>query len=435
MSDRASPPTLGPHFTKLRKIGQGGFATVYEATCPKVSISVAIKSIPRFRLLDNRYRQLFETELKILEAVDHPFIVMFYNLISDDDTFNLVMEYCSESVSRLVSDGRRPEPQVVEKYFCQLVAAVHYLHRELRVVHRDLKLENLLVDAHGNLKVTDFGLSKALSEPDEMCHTACGTEPYLAPELVRNEPYTEKVDIWQLGVVLYVLSFGKFPFACGNEAKMMSEIQTKEPEFPGDADPALCDLIGKLLTKDARLRPRIEDVIGHAWVKRSAFCVFAEWPLSAYPNLTVGLELDRGVEQEIEQMGYSKDSITELGTDDAMFYRMIKRREISRVLAKGWLPKDVNGSNLEHPTLRTQLPARSRVQSLLRGENDHSILGAVMRHLGKRCGDVCAGRPASGHIMMPVVQMADGRSVTKRTYSKSTLLVKNYRFKPKNRIV
>ena len=407
---------------------------MYQAMCPKLGLTVAVKSIPRFRLLDNRYRQLFESELKILEAVDHPFVVMFYNLITDDDTFNLILEYCNDSLARFIAEGRHISERLVEKYFCELIAGVHYLHRGLRVVHRDLKLENLLIDSNGDLKITDFGLSKALSDPTDLCHTACGTEPYLAPELVRNEPYTEKVDIWQIGIVLYVIAFRRFPFTCGNEARLLHEIQTKDPEFPEGVDPLLRDLIVQLLTKDPRARPKIEDVLEHAWVKRSSFRSLASWPIVPCRGLVCEPEIESGVLRETERLGFSRERATELGTDDAMFYRMIKRREIVRMLAKGWTPKDASLAGLNHP-LREKIPATCTVQSF-RGHQEPSILSEVMKRLGRarRC-DAASGRPASVQILTPVVQMDARNSATRRPFSKSTLLVKNYRFRPKNRIV
>ena len=161
---------LAQSFTNIKELGHGGFSTVYQASCRNIDAVVAIKAVARHCLIDNRRRSVFENELKIMEAVDHPFVVLFYNLLQDDDNFYIVIEHCAQSLGALVMTKHDGIPKdMLEKYVCQIASGLHYLHRHLLVLHRDLTLDNILLDANGDVKIADFGLGKALTETNELC--------------------------------------------------------------------------------------------------------------------------------------------------------------------------------------------------------------------------------------------------------------------------
>ena len=423
---------LAQSFTNIKELGHGGFSTVYQASCRNIDAVVAIKAVARHCLIDNRRRSVFENELKIMEAVDHPFVVLFYNLVQDDDNFYIVMEHCTQSLASLVTTKHNGIPRdMLEKYVCQIASGLHYLHRHLLVLHRDLTLDNILLDANGDVKIADFGLGKALTESNELCDTQCGTHPYLAPELLRRDPYTEKVDIWQLGVVIYAMVFGHFPFCMSNEAKMISEIQTKTPDFPDDVDVELKDLILKLLEKDPELRPSIEQVLVHPWVVNSKYSGFTDWKFVLCQNLTVGSKPSMELCREIEMMGLSSENVTKLGTEDAMVYRILRRKEILSMIEDGHTMQDRFDNVCGKPLLAKTLPAMAQVQSVNGKNKECSVLGPVMGRLARSRasldGDIPAPRSVGVRCRSP--------SLLLHQMSQGSFLAKRYRFKAKNRIV
>lgn len=322
-----------PGIRRICSLAKGSFSHVYKGTYEKTQNFVAIKSIPRQQLLQGTCRESFETELRILEASDHPFVVTYYNLVETDDAYHFILEYCPGNLCNLLSEDRDLELSRTKKYFTELVSAVYYLHRTLNVVHRDLKLDNLLLDEYDHLKVIDFGLSKA-QITGALFSTRCGTLPYLAPEIVSQSIYTEKVDIWSMGVCLYLMAFGKFPFCPDNEAILREEVLTKEPSFPPNIDPNLKDIISQMLQKDPQKRPSIDLLIKHRWLNETQYRWMLQEGITMDPDYTINCELDTEVAEILDEEKMSRAKYNEFGTEDAMMYRILKRGKIKRMVCK-----------------------------------------------------------------------------------------------------
>lgn len=162
------------------------------------------------------------------------------------------------------------EPAQVQKIFTQLVGAVSYVHGK-QCVHRDLKLENILLDKHGNVKLVDFGFTREYQGATSYLQTWCGTVCYSAPEMLKGEKYAgEKVDVWSLGIILYALLCGELPFDEDDEMATKKLIISEEPKFPEHMPEQAKELIKKLLSKRPLIRPALADILKNPWLAEHA---------------------------------------------------------------------------------------------------------------------------------------------------------------------
>lgn len=201
----------------------------------------------------------------------HPHIARLYEVIVTETLVWLVLEYCpgDELYNHLLEHGRM-EPAQVQKIFTQLVGAVSYVHGK-QCVHRDLKLENILLDKHGNVKLVDFGFTREYQGATSYLQTWCGTVCYSAPEMLKGEKYAgEKVDVWSLGIILYALLCGELPFDEDDEMATKGLIMKEEPKFPEHMPEPAKELIKKLLSKRPLLRPALADILKDPWLSEYA---------------------------------------------------------------------------------------------------------------------------------------------------------------------
>ena len=162
------------------------------------------------------------------------------------------------------------EPSTVQKIFTQLVGAVSFVHNK-GCVHRDLKLENILLDKHENVKLVDFGFTREYEGKSNYLQTWCGTVCYSAPEMLRGEKYAgEKVDVWSLGIILYALLCGELPFDDDDEMVTKSRILKEEPKYPDHFPEGAKELCKKLLSKRPLPRPTLADILTNPWLAEHA---------------------------------------------------------------------------------------------------------------------------------------------------------------------
>jgi len=175
----------------------------------------------------------------------------------------------------LAKKGRFKE-KVARFYAAQVLTALGYLHKK-KIIYRDLKLENILLDRDGYILIADFGLSKILSQPEEQTHSLVGTAAYVAPEILKGGGYDKSVDWWALGILLYEMLHGKPPFYDKNIYIMFQKIKdTKvQPQFASDISEEAKDLIRQLLQKDYRERlgstNDLNDIITHPFFDEIKF--------------------------------------------------------------------------------------------------------------------------------------------------------------------
>ncbi|GLD59330.1 serine/threonine-protein kinase MARK1 isoform X2 [Lates japonicus] len=222
-SSVASAADEQPHvgnYRLLKTIGKGNFAKVKLARHTLTGREVAIKIIDKTQLNPTSLQKLFR-EVSVMKII-LPRLKLF-EVIETRKTLYLVMEYASggEVFDYLVAHGRMKEKEARDK-FRQIVSAVEYCHQK-RIVHRDLKAENLLLDADMNIKIADFGFSSEFTLGSKL-DTFCGSPPYAAPELFQGKKYDgPEVDVWSLGVILYTLVSGSLPFDGQNLRQVMKD--------------------------------------------------------------------------------------------------------------------------------------------------------------------------------------------------------------------
>ncbi|XP_035317503.1 serine/threonine-protein kinase SIK3 isoform X1 [Cricetulus griseus] len=249
-----------------RTIGKGNFAVVKRATHLVTKAKVAIKIIDKSQLDDENLKKIFR-EVQIMKMLCHPHIIRLYQVMETERMIYLVTEYASggEIFDHLVAHGRMAEKEARRK-FKQIVTAVYFCHCR-NIVHRDLKAENLLLDANLNIKIADFGFSN-LFTPGQLLKTWCGSPPYAAPELFEGKEYDgPKVDIWSLGVVLYVLVCGALPFDGSTLQNLRARVLSGKFRIPFFMSTECEHLIRHMLVLDPNKRLSMEQICRHKWMK------------------------------------------------------------------------------------------------------------------------------------------------------------------------
>ncbi|KAI5272449.1 kinase-like protein [Aureobasidium subglaciale] len=256
--------TVG-NYTVGRLIGKGSFGKVYLASNKLINGSkVVLKSAKKDDA--NLAREIHHHRQFL-----HPHIARLYEVIVTESLVWLVLEWCpgDELYNHLLEHGRMEENKV-QKIFTQLVGAVSYVHSK-SCVHRDLKLENILLDKHGNVKLVDFGFTREYQGSTSYLQTWCGTVCYSAPEMLKGEKYAgEKVDVWSLGIILYALLCGELPFDEDDENDTKQRILKEDANYPEYIPEGAKDLMSKLLSRRPLIRPPLADVLRHSWLQEYA---------------------------------------------------------------------------------------------------------------------------------------------------------------------
>lgn len=239
---------------------------------------VAIKLIKKGSI-DNAARSLkVQREIDVLRIVRHPHIVRLVDVVETDRYIGIVLEYASGGeLFEYILAHKYLRENVACKLFAQLISGVAYLHAK-KVVHRDLKLENLLLDRNRNIIITDFGFANRFSEAgSDLMATSCGSPCYAAPELVLQDgQYVgSAVDVWSCGVILYAMLSGYLPYdddpnnPDGDNINLLYRyITSTKLSFPDWISPEPRDLLLMMLVPDPRKRCTLRDVMRHPWLAR-----------------------------------------------------------------------------------------------------------------------------------------------------------------------
>eukprot|EP00954_Amorphochlora_amoebiformis_P026949 1382335-Amorphochlora_amoeboformis.AAC.1 len=215
-------------------LGRGSFAVVKRAIRKSDGKELAVKIIKKTKLKQEELK-IVHDEVHIMDKIRHPNCVRLEEIFETSKKLYLVMEILTggELFDRIVAKGSFSEADA-SKLVKSVVMALQYLH-SIGIVHRDLKPENLIYadnTKESPIKITDFGLAKLKEKKHDKMETACGTPGYVAPEVLKKQKYTEAVDIWSLGVILYILLCGFPPFYHENTGALYKQIKSGDYDFP-----------------------------------------------------------------------------------------------------------------------------------------------------------------------------------------------------------
>lgn len=216
---------------KKQTLGSGAFGDVVLAKHIEEDKKYAVKIMNKAKLIKNQVKLSdIEREIEVHSRLDHPYIIRLVSHHEDEENFYMILDYAKNGTlySKMKKMKHGFSEETAFKYFIQTCSAIYFLHKN-KLAHRDIKPENLLLDENNNIKVADFGwcdfftkrnsrmsitnlTSESNTDGSNCFKDICGTYEYMAPEIVKEETYSEKVDIWSIGVLLYELIHGKSPF-------------------------------------------------------------------------------------------------------------------------------------------------------------------------------------------------------------------------------
>ncbi|TNN13324.1 Serine/threonine-protein kinase SIK3 isoform 1 [Schistosoma japonicum] len=261
-SQRIGPYYLGP------TLGRGNFAVVKLGKHSQLSVKVAIKIMNK-DLIGSKNLGKVSRELEAMKRCQHPHIIRLYHVMETESNIFMVTEYASKGeVFDHISLSHAFTEKEARELFWQIVCAIEFCHAS-GIVHRDLKAENLLLDADFKIKVADFGFCNFFQN-DQLLSTHCGSPQYAAPELFKGEPYDGTLaDVWSLGVILYILVCGSFPFPGESLGDIRTQVLRGLVRFPFYLSTSCEQVIRCMLQVDPIRRYKLRQVMTTAWMQES----------------------------------------------------------------------------------------------------------------------------------------------------------------------
>jgi len=211
-----------------KMLGKGAFGKVNLGLQRLSRRLVAIKSMPKTKMKEESTRKKMKNEIDILKSLQHPSHIKLLETFETDSHFLIVMELCpGGDLLNYVRKRRKLKERYAKHIFRQIMEGIEYCHR-IGIVHRDIKLDNILLDGHGNVKIGDFGVSRRCHK-SELLYEQCGTPAYIAPEIVHDVGYKGfPVDIWSAGICLFAILYGNVPYKANQLSDLSQDVFEKD---------------------------------------------------------------------------------------------------------------------------------------------------------------------------------------------------------------
>nr|XP_009943621.1 PREDICTED: serine/threonine-protein kinase 36 [Opisthocomus hoazin] len=248
----------------LEMVGEGSFGRVYKGRRKHSAQVVALKFIPKVGRSEKELKNL-QREIEIMRGLHHPNIIQMLDSFETDKEVVVVTDYAEGELFQILEDdGSLPEDQV-QTIAAQLVSALYYLHSH-RILHRDMKPQNILLGKDGVVKLCDFGFARAMSIHTMVLTSIKGTPLYMSPELVEERPYDHTADLWSVGCILYELFVGTPPFYTSSIFQLVSLIVKDPVKWPAAISPVFKSFLQGLLMKDPRQRLSWPELLSHPFI-------------------------------------------------------------------------------------------------------------------------------------------------------------------------
>ena len=310
-------------FIVKEELGKGSFGTCYIYETKKDHVKYAAKLVEKKKLEKQKAKQSIINEIAIQKSLNHPKIVKIKIYSEDPENVYIIQELCkNRSLDDLLKDRKNKNLSEfeVQSYMFQLIQGVKYLH-DRNIIHRDLKPSNIFLDEKLELKIGDFGLIANLEKDKDRRKTCCGTKFFMAPEVIDpgEKGYSFEVDIWSMGVIMYKLLTGKYPFYNQDVNKLEKQILNADFKFPNEpyiSDVAK-DLIKQILEINPKKRPALNQILYHDFFHMNIF--------PKYPDIKF-LKIEPTLEEKRE---YMPDM-----DDDGKIYKEVKNKTLYKLIVK-----------------------------------------------------------------------------------------------------
>ena len=268
----------------MESLSAGSFGQVYKAINPKTNELFAVK-VMNLEKCKKAFKEIFlPREMAAMIEVSHQNVIQLYDIIKSNKRLFLFMEFASNGdIAHFLKKNGPIKEQKACIWFQQVSDGLNYLHTEVHMAHRDIKIDNILLDDKYVAKLTDFGFAKESYDLETskviLSETYCGTEPYYSPQIVKKEKYNPFLaDSWAMGVVLFAMLNNKFPFHFGKqygpEGMLKEQLDPKfiSTRFIKDFSKHVKDLIQRLFDPDEKTRLPMREVLRHKWIREKGKC-------------------------------------------------------------------------------------------------------------------------------------------------------------------
>jgi len=261
-------------------IGRGSYAVVKLALNNTTKQQVAVKIISKTKAPKDFIEKFLPREIDIVRSLNDKYVMMFSYIEESSKKVYMIMEHAKNGdLLHVIKSKKTIEEKQARKWSKHCFLGLQYLHKN-KIVHRDLKCENVLIDAKNNARLTDFGFAKRMKSfysydnfpNDDLSETYCGSYAYAAPEVLKGNPYNPYIsDIWSLGIIIFTMLYGKLPFDDTNHRLLLKQVQSPlriPPNYKNDVSEEAKTALKNIIQPESTIRWYIDDTLSFKWLKK-----------------------------------------------------------------------------------------------------------------------------------------------------------------------